>query len=105
MINTEIFFKKYAPKIVGSSMVVCNLFFLTHTIHLFYKYHFSPHFICFIVRLPDTVLFTSAILFSIGLGLGILIFKVKINYLKWSLIDIGIVILVFIIENVSTMYL
>lgn len=103
MMNAEIFFRNYAPKIVGSSMVVCNLFFLTHTIYLFYQYHFSNHFVCFIVRFSDTVLFTSAILFSIGISLGILIFKAKINYLKWSLIDIVIVILVFIIENVSTM--
>ena len=101
--NTETFFKKYAPKIVGSSMMVCNLFFLTHIIYLFYQYHFSNHFVCSRVRLSNAVLFTSAILFSTGLSLAILIFKEKINYLKWSLVDIGIIILVFIIENLSTM--
>lgn len=101
--NLETFLKSYAAKIIGISMVVCNLFFLTYIIYLFYQYHFSTHFVCFIVRLSNTVLFTLAILFSTGVGIGISIFKEKVNYLKWSLIDLGLVALAFVIEYLDTM--
>lgn len=101
--NLETLLKNYAAKIIGFSMAICNLFFLINILHLFYQYHFNDHFICFIIRLSNTVLFTLSLLFSTGICMGLLIFKEKITYLKWSLIDIGIVILAFVIANLSTM--
>ncbi|WP_338811911.1 hypothetical protein V9L05_10890 [Bernardetia sp. Wsw4-3y2] len=101
--NLETLLKNYAAKIIGFSMAICNLFFLINIIHLFYQYHFNDHFVCFIIRLSNAVLLTLSILFSSGIGIGILIFKEKINYLKWSLINIGIVTSAFVIANLSTM--
>ncbi len=99
--NIETFLNNYAAKIIGFSMIVCNSLFLLQNIKLFYEYHFTN--ILFCLMIPNTVLFISAILFSIGIGIGILVFKDKINYLKWSLIDLGIIVLVFLIENLLVM--
>lgn len=99
--NLETFLKNYAAKIIGVSMVVCNSLFLVQNIKLFYQYHFTN--ILFYLMIPDTVLFIATILFSMGIGIGILIFKEKISYTKWSLIDVGIVVLVFLIENLFVM--
>jgi len=93
--NVETFLKNYAAKIIGVSMIVCNLFCFVIIVKLFYEYHFTSHL--YIMMLSDTALLVLSILFSIGIYLGSLIFMDKVAYLKWSLIDLGLVLLAFVI--------
>ena len=93
--NMETFLKNYAAKIIGFSMIVCNLIFLAVVVKLFYEYHFTSHL--YIMMLSDTALLVLSILFSTGIYLGSLIFLKKVAYLKWSLIDLGLVLFAFII--------
>lgn len=98
--NIEIFLKSYAAKIIGFSIVVCNLIFLTKAIILLYEYHFTTTL--FLYMYPNTVLSIFSILFFIGIYIGILIIKRKVSYVKWSLIDLGLVTLAFIIDGSYT---
>lgn len=99
--NLETFLKNYAAKIIGFSMIICNSLFLFQIIKLFYQYHFTT--ILFFMMLSDAVLLILSILFSTGIGIGVLIFKKKITYLKWSFIDFELVILAFVIEHLDSM--
>ncbi|WP_338761372.1 hypothetical protein WAF17_15375 [Bernardetia sp. ABR2-2B] len=94
--NLEVFLKKYAANIIGFSMAVCNLIWLSFNVWVI-KTSFFPqgHFYCF--RPPLWTTFLESAIALLGMYIAFLIFNRKVSYLKWSLIDIVIMIITFAI--------
>ncbi|PIY07998.1 MAG: hypothetical protein COZ18_14490 [Flexibacter sp. CG_4_10_14_3_um_filter_32_15] len=90
--NLETFLKNYAAKIIGISMVVCNLTWLQIALVSFYNYIFDKVIVDFIYFEFLTALDVGLSIGGIILGFGILMSKV--NFIKGSLLGI----LIFITE-------
>lgn len=94
--NLETFLKNYAAKIIGISMVVCNsIWFLFESNIIFTSFFPQGSFYCF--RPPIWTSFLDLIISLAGICIGILIFQKKVNYLKWSLIDLALIVLTVMI--------
>ena len=77
--------------ISGLIMIIVNLYWIWHSMHLWYLYHYTD--ILFVIMYPDWVLYFNSGLGLIGILIGIGIIKVKIKIKLGILIDIAILIL------------
>lgn len=94
--NLETFLKNYAAIVIGISMVVCNLFWAFFEVDTLFTFLFPQgSFYCF--RPPLWTVILNFMISLVGIFIGVLIFKKRINYLKWSLIDLGLIVLAVVI--------
>ena len=87
-----------APKIIGSLLLVANIYWLYLFADLYYLYHFTS--IKFAYKIPDYVLFIHMVISSIGIYLGVKVFSKKLPPWKWVAIDILLIAIGLVLERV-----
>ncbi|WP_323755304.1 hypothetical protein [Roseivirga sp.] len=86
-----------APKIIGTLLLVINIYWLYLFADLYYLYHFTNA--RFPYMIPDYVLFIHIVISIIGIYLGTKVFLKKLPPFRWAAIDILLIAMGLVLEN------
>ena len=83
-------------KILGSLIVLGNLYWVWINLRLFYMYNFTE--ILFALKIPNWALFLYVIFGLIGIYIGVKVFKATWSIKKGLSVDLPIIIIGILIE-------